>query len=230
MLLDQGDEIIDRLQAGAFGAVAPASQVLGGVAGVLVVEGLESSRQRSARAVASCADGRISRWSWPCCLSERVAWFFSHSQRVCLSSGRVVTSVRRTVSMASLSLAARWKRSKVILALPEQSSWSRAALTWCSTIRQILVSCSRVIAATFAIAAAKVSTSASNNSVNPDPGRAHGTLTYRTPCSGQRTPGSRACSNALCWKKSRCRHDLSTQSCTGASPYAQSLAGQANHT
>jgi hypothetical protein len=35
--------------------------------------------------------------------------------------------------------------------------------------------------------AAKLSTSASNNSVNPDPGRAQGTLTCRTPCAGQRT-------------------------------------------
>jgi hypothetical protein len=113
---------------------------------------------------------------------------------------------------------------------PEQSSWSRAAWTWCSTTRQILVSCSRVIAATLAIgiAAAKLSTSASNNSVNPDPGRAQGTLTCRTPCSGQRTRGSRACKNALCWKKSRCRHVFSTASCTGQHPCAQSLAGQAN--
>jgi hypothetical protein len=38
-------------------------------------------------------------------VAERFAWFFSHSQRVCLSSGRVVTSGRRTASMASLSLA-----------------------------------------------------------------------------------------------------------------------------
>jgi hypothetical protein len=41
VFLDQGDEVFDGLQAGAFGAGAPASQVLGGVAGVLVVEGLE---------------------------------------------------------------------------------------------------------------------------------------------------------------------------------------------
>jgi hypothetical protein len=40
-------------------------------------------------------------------------------------------------------------------------------------------------------------TCASNNSVNPDPGRAPGTLTCRTPCSGQRTRGSRACKNAF---------------------------------
>ena len=49
VLLDQGDELLDRVQAGAFRAVAPAVQVLGGVAGVLVVEGLEvlASAQRS---------------------------------------------------------------------------------------------------------------------------------------------------------------------------------------
>ena len=33
------DEVFDGLEAGAFGAVAPAAQVLGGVAGVLVVKG-----------------------------------------------------------------------------------------------------------------------------------------------------------------------------------------------
>ena len=41
VVFDQGDGVLDRLQAGAFRAVAPASQVLGSVAGVLVVEGLE---------------------------------------------------------------------------------------------------------------------------------------------------------------------------------------------
>ncbi len=82
----------------------------------------------------------------------------------------------------------------------EKSSQSRAACTWCSRTRQILVSCSRVISATFdtGIALAKVNASASNSIVNPEPGRAHGTLTCRTPCSGQRTRGARACRNALC--------------------------------
>ena len=41
VLFDEGDEVFDGLEAGAFRAVAPASQVLGRVAGVLVVEGLE---------------------------------------------------------------------------------------------------------------------------------------------------------------------------------------------
>ena len=57
----------------------------------------------------------------------------------------------------------------------EKSSQSRAACTWCSRTRQILVSCSRVISATFdtGIALAKVNASASNSIVNPEPGRAH---------------------------------------------------------
>ncbi|MEJ7744261.1 MAG: hypothetical protein WKF73_18025 [Nocardioidaceae bacterium] len=41
MVLHEGDEVLDGLQAGAFRAGAPAAQVLGCVAGVLVVEGLE---------------------------------------------------------------------------------------------------------------------------------------------------------------------------------------------
>ena len=41
VLFDEGDEVLDGLEAGAFRAVAPAAQVLGSVAGVLVVEGLE---------------------------------------------------------------------------------------------------------------------------------------------------------------------------------------------
>ena len=41
VLLDE-DDVFDRLQAGAFRTVAPASQVLGCVAGVLVIEGLET--------------------------------------------------------------------------------------------------------------------------------------------------------------------------------------------
>lgn len=92
------------------------------------------------------------------------------------------------------------------------------------------MSCSRVIAATFAtgIAATRVNASASNSIENPDPGRAQDTLTCRTPCSGHNTPGRRACSNALYWKKSMCRQVLSVVSCTGQAPSAQSLAGQAN--
>ena len=112
----------------------------------------------------------------------------------------------------------------------EKSSQSRAVCTWCSSTRQILVSCSRVISATLAtgIALAKVNTSASNSIVNPEPGRAQDTLICRTPCSGQRTRGSRACNNALCWKKSRCRHVMPAVSCTGQASCAQPPAGQGN--
>ncbi|CAN5672731.1 hypothetical protein BH24ACT15_BH24ACT15_36980 [soil metagenome] len=65
------------------------------------------------------------------------------------------------------------------------------------------VSCSRTVASTrfIGIALAKVNTSASNSIVNPDPGRAHGSATSRTLCSGQRTRGTRACRNALCSKE-----------------------------
>lgn len=41
MLVDEGDDVFEWLQAGSFRAVAPASQALGCVAGMLVVEGLE---------------------------------------------------------------------------------------------------------------------------------------------------------------------------------------------
>ena len=34
VLFDEGDEVLDGLEAGAFRAVAPAAQVLGSVAGV----------------------------------------------------------------------------------------------------------------------------------------------------------------------------------------------------
>ena len=112
----------------------------------------------------------------------------------------------------------------------EWSAQARAAPTWWSSTRQMRVSCSRTIPATVrtGIAAANCSSSASNSRVNPDPSRAHGTPTWRTPCSGQRTRGSRACRNALCWKKSMCRHVLSAVSCTGHSRCAQSLPGHPN--
>src|SRR5664279_4160991 len=70
------------------------------------------------------------------------------------------------------------------------------------------VSCSLVIAATRAtgIAVANSISNASNSNVNPDSGRAQTTSTRCTPCSGQRVRGTRACRNALYWKKSKCRH------------------------
>ena len=40
--------------------------------------------------------------------------------------------------------------------------------------------------------------SASNSSVNPDRGRAHGTATNLTPCSGQSTRGTLAVKCAWC--------------------------------
>ena len=52
MSFHEGYEVFDGLEAGAFRAVAPASEVGGGVAGVLVVEGLE------VLAPAQCPGGR----------------------------------------------------------------------------------------------------------------------------------------------------------------------------
>jgi hypothetical protein len=51
---------------------------------------------------------------------------------------------------------------------------------------------------------------------------------YLLKRSGQRTRGNRVCNNARYWKKFRCRHVLSTVSCTGQPPCAQSLAGNPN--
>ena len=44
---------------------------------------------------------------------------------------------------------------------------------------------------------------ASNRSVNPLPGRAHGTGTALTPCAGHAMRGTPAWMNALYWKKFR---------------------------
>jgi hypothetical protein len=106
VLFDQGDEVCDGLQAGAFRAGAPASEVFGCGAGVLVVEGVGSP-------CASAGPGR-----WPAGLRGASAGGVrpvagprgspsssATPQRVWVSSGRVVTSARRTVSMASLSVA-----------------------------------------------------------------------------------------------------------------------------
>ena len=56
---------------------------------------------------------------------------------------------------------------------------------------------------------------ASNRSVNPLPGRAHGTGTACVPCAGHATRGTSAWMNALYWKKSGCRHTRSRASCAG---------------
>ena len=55
------------------------------------------------------------------------------------------------------------------------------------------------------IALASVSMKASNNNVKPDPARAHGVATLRTPHCGHVTLGVRACNSVRCWKKSKCR-------------------------
>src|SRR5262249_47460862 len=62
-------------------------------------------------------------------------------------------------------------------------------------------------------------------SVKPEPGRAHGTLTRRTPQLGQSMRATRACRKAWCWKKSRWRQVFLTVSCTGQSALPHS--GQA---
>ena len=74
-------------------------------------------------------------------------------------------------------------------------------------MRHKRVSCSPSNRAALAIgiALASVSMKASNNNVKPDPARAHGVATLRTPHCGHVTLGVRACNSVRCWKKSRCR-------------------------
>src|SRR5262245_35102713 len=67
------------------------------------------------------------------------------------------------------------------------------------------------------MAVTSVMAKASNRSVKPEPGRAHGTLTRRTPQFGQSIRATRACRKAWCWKKSKCRQVFLTVSCTGQS-------------
>src|SRR5271165_2348177 len=61
-------------------------------------------------------------------------------------------------------------------------------------MRHMRVSCSpsNLAALAIGIALANVSMKASNNSVKPDPARAHGVATLRTPHSGHVTRGVRA--------------------------------------
>src|SRR5215475_4121353 len=89
------------------------------------------------------------------------------------------------------------------------------------------VSCSptRRAAAATGMPLTRVMTNASNRSVKPDPGRAHGTLTRRTPQSEQSMRATRACRKAWCWKKLRWRQVFFTVSCTGQSALPHS--GQA---
>ena len=67
---------------------------------------------------------------------------------------------------------------------------------------------------------------ASNRSVNPLPGLAHGAGTVLTPCTGQVTRGMAAWMNALYWKKFRCRHTRSRLSCTGRTVSRQPVSRQ----
>ena len=83
-------------------------------------------------------------------------------------------------------------------------------------MRHKRVSCSPSNRAALAIgiALANVSMKASNNSVKPDPARAHGVAILRTPHSPQITLGTRACNSVRCWKKSKCRQVSSLVSWT----------------
>src|SRR5262249_34095897 len=65
------------------------------------------------------------------------------------------------------------------------------------------VSCSPTRRATAAtgMSLTRVMTNASNRSVKPDPGRAQGTLTRRTPQSGQSMRATRACQEGLVLKE-----------------------------
>lgn len=67
---------------------------------------------------------------------------------------------------------------------------------------------------------------ASNRSVNPLPGLAHGAGTVLTPCSGHVMRGMAAWMNALYWKKFRCRHTHSLVSCTGQAASGQPASVQ----
>src|SRR5215467_12807799 len=94
--------------------------------------------------------------------------------------------------------------------------------------RHSRVSCSPTRRATAAtgMSLTRVMTNASNRSVKPEPGRAHGTLTRRTPQSEQSMRATRACRKAWCWKKLRWRQVFLTVSCAGQSALPQSGQGK----
>ena len=73
---------------------------------------------------------------------------------------------------------------------------------------------------------ASSTTMASNRSVNPLPGLAHGAGTALTPCSGHATRGTPAWMNALYWKKFRWRHTRSLASCAGHDASPRPASGQ----
>src|SRR5215831_3231598 len=85
--------------------------------------------------------------------------------------------------------------------------------------RHSRVSCSptRRAAVATGMPLTRVITNASNSSVKPEPGRAHGTVTRRTPHLEQSMRATRACKKAWCWKKLRWRQVFLTVSCTGQS-------------
>ena len=63
--------------------------------------------------------------------------------------------------------------------------------------------------------------------MKPEPGRAHGTLSWVVLTQApQATRGTSACSQASNWKKSRCRQERRSRSCTGweAAPQAGQLS------
>ena len=71
------------------------------------------------------------------------------------------------------------------------------------------------------------SAKASKGAVKPEPGRAHGMLSWVVlPQAPQATRGPSACSQASNWKKSRCRQERRSRSCTGweAAPQAGQLS------
>ena len=101
----------------------------------------------------------------------------SVAKRATVSAERPsVAKTTRRASRSATMLTESWPLAAAVSSIPTrltpvQFSWSRVAPTWCSTTRQTRVSCSRVSAASFAIgiAAAKLSTSASNKQHEPRP-------------------------------------------------------------
>jgi len=95
------------------------------------------------------------------------------------------------------------------------STCVRASVTCRFTTRHSRVSCSPTIRAStdIGISGASAITYASKSSVKPLPGRAHGTSTFKTPCSPHFTRGIRATRYVSCSKKLRCRHVCSSVSC-----------------
>ena len=122
-------------------------------------------------------------------------------------------ATRRTYSGTPLwSMKSRENRSTVAGSLPGVT-----LMTSCST-RSANVPAGRRRA---------ISTAhASNRSVNPPPGLAHGAGTVPAPCTGHVTRGMTAWMNASYRKKSGCRHTRPRLSCTGQASSRQPVSGQ----